>query len=283
MTAYLLTAALDDMAGSAHRSRDVCVGRGVGSIVRDAMATTTPFALLTVSFVLGLRHALDADHVAAVATITSERRSAWSASAVGALWGLGHTAALLVLACAVIAFGLHVPAQAANALELGVATMLIGLGGRSLWSLGSAGVLHSHVHAHGWRVHAHPHLHRHVHSDAHAAVVATNIDPHHGAQVWRRPLLVGLMHGAAGSAAPMMIVLTTIPSRALALLYVAVFGVGSIAGMALTSALVGIPFVLAGTRSTRITAALRIGAALASITVGLGLAWRVGAASGLGL
>jgi hypothetical protein len=122
-----------------------------------------------------------------------------------------------------------------------------------------------------------------VHSDASVPSVPPSGEAHHGAQVWRRPLLVGLMHGAAGSAAPMMIVLTTIPSPALALLYVAVFGLGSVVAMAMVSALVAIPFALAGERSTRVTATLRVGAAVASISVGVGLAWRVSTASGFGL
>ena len=251
-------------------------------MVRDDMGTS-PVALLTMSFVLGLRHALDTDHVAAVATIASERRGAWSASAVGAAWGLGHTAALLVFASVVIAFGVHVSPRAASVLELAVATMLIGLGGRSLWAIASGGVLHWHVHAHGWRVHAHPHIHRRVQADAPGTALVGRDEPHHGARVWRRSLLIGLLHGAAGSAVPMMIVLTTIPSPARALLAVAVFGLGSIAGMALVSALVGLPFVLAGGRSSRLEGALRTGAALASIAVGCGLAWRIGASGGFEL
>ena len=281
MTTGLLRASSGDLVGSTSRVGGACVGGRRTSLVRDGMETS-PFALLSVSFVLGLRHALDADHVAAVATITSERRSAWSASATGAVWGLGHTAALLVLGCALIAFGVHVSPRIANLLEFGVAAMLVGLGARSLWSIASGGVLHSHVHVHGWRVHAHPHLHRHTHSDASVPSIPPSGQSHHAAPVWRRPLLVGLMHGAAGSAAPMMVVLTTIPSPTLALLYVAVFGLGSVAGMAMASALVAIPFVVAGERSTRVAATLRVGAAVASISVGLGLAWRVGAVSGLG-
>jgi hypothetical protein len=159
--------------------------------------------------------------------------------------------------------------------------MLIGLGVRVLWALAAGGVVHSHVHAHGSRIHVHPHVHAHMYSRLHAPALTAATDVHHPVPVWRRPLLVGVMHGAAGSAAPMMIVLATIPSRALAFVYVAVFGVGSIAGMALMSALVGIPFALAGERSARLTATLRIGAALASITVGVELARRVGVESGL--
>jgi ABC-type nickel/cobalt efflux system permease component RcnA len=236
---------------------------------------TSLLTLLTLSFLLGLRHALEVDHIAAVATIASARRGMWSSSIVGALWGLGHTAALLLMAGAVIGFGLRIPPSVASMLELGVAVMLIGLGVRLLWSLAAGGVVHWHVHAHGMRMHAHPHVH------PPGAREAT--DPHHAVRTWRRPLLVGLMHGAAGSAGLMMVVLATIPSPALALVYVGVFGVGSIGGMIVMSALVGMPFALAADRFVRVAAGLRIGAALASVAVGLGLAWRIGVESGLWL
>jgi hypothetical protein len=236
----------------------------------------SPLALLTLSFVLGLRHALEVDHLAAVVAIASARRGIWSSSIVGALWGLGHTAALLLVAGAVIAFGVHIPPRVASLLELAVALMLIGLGVHLLWSLAVGGVVHWHVHAHGSRVHAHPHIHPHG-SAPHTA------DPHHVVHEWRRPMIVGLLHGAAGSAALMVVVLASVPSPALVLLYVAVFGIGSIAGMVSMSALVGMPFAFAAERFVRITAALRAGAALASVAVGLGLAWQIGVERGLWL
>ncbi|TMB01065.1 MAG: hypothetical protein E6J70_08960, partial [Deltaproteobacteria bacterium] len=89
---------------------------------------TTPLALLGFGFLLGVRHALDVDHLAAVSTIVSERRSLWSSSLVGALWGLGHTAALLAASVAVIALHTEIPPRLAHGLELCVALMLVGLG-----------------------------------------------------------------------------------------------------------------------------------------------------------
>lgn len=244
---------------------------------------TTPLALLALSFVLGLRHALEVDHLAAVATIAARRGPGrggmWSASAVGALWGLGHTTALLVVAVGVLAFQVPIPPALASALELGVAFMLIGLGARLLWSMWAGAVVHTHVHAHGAVVHAHPHVH--PAEGAYGRVPHADAGAHHRLRVWRRPMLVGLAHGTAGSAALMLLVAATIPSRSLALAYVAAFGIGSLGGMVVMSAIVGLPLALAAERSARIADALRASAALASVGVGLALAWRIAVDHGL--
>ena len=227
----------------------------------------TPLTLLGFGFVLGLRHALDVDHLAAVSTLVTQRRSLWRASLVGALWGLGHTAALL--AASVVVIGLHaeIPPRLASALELGVAVMLVVLGLNLLRTVWTGGTLHHHVHSHGDRAHVHPHLHD---SDP------TTGDGHHHLRTGRRPFLVGLVHGLAGSGALMLAVLATIPSPALALAYVGIFGAGSIAGMMAMSTLFGLPLVLVGGRFASAELALRLGAALGSLAVGLRLAWELG-------
>jgi len=231
----------------------------------------TPLAVLGFGFILGLRHALDVDHLAAVSTIVSQRRSLWRSSLVGALWGLGHTAALL--AASVVVIGLHteIPPRVSRGLELGVALMLIGLGLNLLRTLWTGGTLHHHVHSHGSRPHVHPHLH-----GAHEV----GRDGHHHVRTGRRPFVVGLVHGLAGSGALMLAVLATIPSPALALVYVAIFGAGSIAGMVAMSTLFGVPLALAGGRFARAELALRLGAALGSLAVGLRLAWQLGVGAG---
>jgi len=234
---------------------------------------TTPLALLGFGFVLGVRHALDVDHLAAVSTIVSQRRGLWSSSLVGALWGLGHTAALLVVAAAVVALHAQIPPGLARGLELGVALMLIGLGINLLRTVGGGGRVHHHLHAHGGHRHAHPHLH--------APARLPTGSAHHGARSGRRPFLIGLVHGLAGSAGLMLAVLATIPSPAVALGYVATFGCGSIGGMVAMSALLGVPLTLAAERFSRAEVALRVCAALGSVTVGLVLAWQIGLAPGV--
>ena len=225
---------------------------------------TTALGLLGFGFLLGLRHALDVDHVAAVSTIVSERRSLWSSSVVGALWGLGHTAALLAAALAVVALHAEIPPRVALGLELGVALMLIGLGLNLLWTLWAGGRLHHHAHRHGLRRHVHPHVHPHAHGEVLAG--------HHPVGIGRKPLLVGVVHGLAGSAGLMLAVCATIPSAPLALGYVAVFGCGSIAGMVAMSALLGMPLALAAERFAGAERALRACAAVGSVTVGVVLA-----------
>src|SRR6185369_4985281 len=222
--------------------------------------------LLLLGFVLGLRHALDVDHLAAVSTIVSGWRSVASASLVGVVWGLGHTAALVAVGVVVIGLHAEIPPAVARALELGVAVMLVGLGANLLWTLWRGGV-HVHGHAHGGR----EHVHFHVHGTTDGGVG----HHHHAVRAARRPFAVGVVHGLAGSAGLMLAILATIPSPSLALAYVGVFGAGSIAGMVAMSALLGLPLVLAADRFARAEAVLRTCAGIGSIVVGVALGWRM--------
>jgi high-affinity nickel permease len=233
--------------------------------------TSGPLAILGLGFVLGLRHALDVDHLAAVSTLVSQRGGILRSSLIGAVWGLGHTAALLAAGFAVIALHAEISPQVALALELGVAVMLVGLGLNLLWTLWQGGTIHLHAHEHGGHHHVHPH--RHVAGDSQDHV------QHHPVAV-RRPFLVGLVHGLAGSAALMLAVLATIPSPTVALAYILVFGVGSVGGMMLMSTLLGLPLALARERFVRAELALRAMAGLGSVAIGLVLAWRIGVESG---
>jgi ABC-type nickel/cobalt efflux system permease component RcnA len=242
-------------------------------VTKSSTVPTTPLALLGLGFLLGVRHALDLDHLAAVSTIVGERRGLRGSSLVGALWGLGHTAALLVVAALVVAFRTEIPPAVAHGLELAVALMLIGLGVNLLRTLWMGGRIHVHVHDHDGRRHAHPHVH--------GAAEAHEGAGHHAPWRRRRPFLVGLVHGLAGSVGLMLAVLATISTPALALAYVVAFGCGSIGGMAAMSALMGLPLAVAAERFSRAEVALRACAAVASVVVGLGVAWRVGGEMGI--
>jgi len=234
---------------------------------QDYLMPTTALGLLAFGFVLGLRHALEVDHLAAVSTIVSQRRSVGSATLVGALWGVGHTVALFVMALVVIGLHAEIPPSVARALELVVAAMLIGLGLNLLRTLGRGGRLHIHAHSHDGRLHVHPHVHP---VDA--------ADHRHGPL--RRPLLVGIVHGLAGSGAVMLVVVAAIPSPALALAYVLVFGAGSIGGMVAMSALLGMPIVLAAERFRHAEPITRACAALGSVAVGVLIVWEIAIRSG---
>ena len=238
------------------------------------MTAASPSALgvLVLGFGLGLRHALDVDHVAAVSAIVSRRPGLWSASAVGALWGLGHTCALLAVALLVVVAHVEIPGWLAPGLEIGVAAMLIGLGVNLFRTLRQGGTLHVHRHRHGVREHVH--LHAHGHAGAHGAF-------HHAVPGARRPFCVGVVHGLAGSAGLMLAVVATIPSRALALCYVVTFGCGSIGGMLLMSLVLGVPATLAADRGARLGHALQLCAAACCVGVGMLLAWRVGVDAGV--
>lgn len=214
---------------------------------------------------MGLRHALEPDHLAAVSTIVSDRKSVWSSSLVGGLWGIGHTLALLIAGIAVVAFQFEISGRLANILELAVGVMLLALGAQTLWKVFSGGSVHTHVHAHGGVIHAHPHVHAVEEVQAHAAPAPT----HHGLKLNPKPLFVGLVHGLAGSGALMLLILATISSPAVAILYILIFGAGSIGGMMLMSMLIGLPFHFTAGRFVSLDKWLRSGAGLFSLTFGI--------------
>ena len=205
------------------------------------------------------------------------RRSKPPAAARGAQT-IGHTAALLAVAVVLIALEVRIPPALGLALELGVALMLIALGASLLRALWCGGPLHMHAHEHGARIHVHPHLH-----DPLPVRHAGHSLDGHGHHVHRtaRPVLVGMVHGLAGSAGLMLAVLATIPDPAAALGYVAAFGVGSVGGMATMSTLLGLPLAWAADRFRRLDTALRVSAAVASVGVGLWLAWGIGTEAGI--
>jgi hypothetical protein len=253
----------------------------------DSITTTSALAF---GFVLGLRHAVEADHLAAVSAIVSERRGVVGASLLGGLWGVGHTISLVAAALAVILFDVRVGERTALLLESCVGVMLVALGANALRNLARGGRLHLHFHRHGGREHAHPHVHgasdlAHGHdkndlAHEHARPTQT-AHTHHGLRFDSRTLFVGMLHGLAGSAALMLLVASTVESRLAGLLYVVVFGVGSAGGMMLMGALVSLPLRLTAARFTRANLLVRGAAGLFSLGLGLLMIYETGAAGGL--
>ncbi|HYN86223.1 MAG TPA: hypothetical protein VER32_13330 [Pyrinomonadaceae bacterium] len=229
---------------------------------------------LAFGFVLGLRHAVEADHLAAVSAIVSERKSLWGSALVGGLWGVGHTLSLLAAGAAVTLLGVRIGERAALALEFCVGLMLVALGANALRKLARGGRVHLHAHRHGGREHVHPHVHSAHDEDA-------SPHAHHSLRLDARTLAVGMLHGFAGSAALMLVVLSTAKSPLAALLYVAVFGAGSIGGMMLMSALVSLPLRLTAARFGRANLALRCAAGLFSLGFGLFMVYEIGSAGRL--
>jgi high-affinity nickel-transport protein len=258
----------------------------------------TLLSLISVGFFLGMRHATDADHVIAVATIVSRQRSMRGAALVGAVWGIGHSLTILLVGGGIILFSVTIPPRLGLTMELIVGIMLVllgimNLGGILQWIRDLVGPaespVHSHTHAHG--DYAHSHVHRHV--------------PGHGAadhghreedtpQAWLdqrlgrlpvyqavRPLIVGVVHGLAGSAAVALLVLTTVRDPAWAAAYLVFFAVGTVAGMMLITAAIAAPFAYTAARLGRFNRHLRIASGLLSVAFGLFLIYQIGFVSGL--
>jgi len=233
-------------------------------------------ALLALGLVFGLKHATEVDHVVAVSTIVSEHRSVLRSALVGGLWGLGHTASLIIVGVVVLVFRVAIPQRVANWLEFGVALMIIALGVLAITRvLRRRADIHLHRHSHDGQ--SHVHVHFHDHSNEHAAFASGEPSPsphsHAIALIGFKPLLVGAMHGLAGSAALTLLVLTQIQSISLGLFYLALFGLGSTTGMLLMSGLIGLPFALSGRRLTSINYGLQTIAGTVSIAFGLWYAY----------
>jgi nickel/cobalt exporter len=190
-------------------------------------------AALSLGLLLGLKHATDADHVVAVTTFVSQESSILRSCWIGAFWGVGHTLSLAVAGVLVIGLKVNVPEWLADRLELGVAAMLVLLGASViLRTLRPKAELHRHYHAHDRDAKA-AHSHWHIHLLGHSH--------DHSGWTHARPLLAGIVHGAAGSAALMLMVLSTIRSPLEAFLYILIFGLGSILGMVAISFLLAVP------------------------------------------
>lgn len=245
------------------------------------MDTLSTIWLLVLGFGLGLKHAIEADHLAAVSTIVSERKSVWSASLVGGLWGIGHTISLFIAGVLVIIFRFEISDRLALALEFCVALMLVALGINSLRKVARAGQIHLHMHRHGNRLHAHPHLHDESAIHNHGHNENTETHTHHDIAFKARPLIVGMIHGLAGSGAVMLLVLSTISSRPVGLTYIFIFGIGSIGGMMLMSILIGLPIQLTANRFKWVEWTVRGGSGLLSLGFGLFLAYDIGFSHGL--
>jgi len=182
---------------------------------------------------LGMRHALEPDHLAAVSTLVTGERNSYKAAFLGACWGVGHTAALIAVGAVLVILRAQLPARVTDAFEFSVALMLVGLGVRAIYFAsrqGPAGPVH--VHHHGSRVHVHQGTPAHIHIGTWTLA--------------RRPLVVGAIHGLAGSGALTALVLATLPSTAARLTYMVVFGLGSTLGMAALSGLLGWPLARVG-------------------------------------
>lgn len=240
---------------------------------------TQLLALAGFGFLLGMRHATDADHVIAVTTILNRSRRFWDTTLIGALWGLGHTITVVLVGVLIIGFNVVIPPPVGLAMEFVVALMLIGLGILNLTGglrslterFTPPAPMHAHDHAHGDDSHGHLHGH-----GSNRGLLAT-----FGRYQLIRPVVVGLVHGLAGSAAVALLVLATIQDTGTALAYLVIFCVGVAAGMAVLTTVIGLPFMLSRTRSVQINRWLTIGSGVLSLAFGLLLAYEIAFVGGL--
>jgi hypothetical protein len=206
---------------------------------------------------LGMRHALEPDHLAAVSTLVSRERNGIKAAWLGVCWGVGHTFSLLVVGIALVVLRAQMPVRLSDAFECVVALMLIALGLRAILQavrLGPDGPMH--VHRHGGLVHTHAATDGHVHIGSWTLA--------------RRPLIVGAIHGLAGSGALTALVLTTLPTTAARLSYMALFGLGSTVGMAALSGLLGWPLARLGAHQAVVRSVTFL---VGFLSTGFGLYW----------
>ena len=226
-------------------------------------------AILGIGLLFGLKHATEVDHVVAVSTIVTQHRNVLRSALVGALWGAGHTVSLLIIGVIVLSLRIAIPESVSGWLEFGVALMIIGLGTASLWrSLRRRGDVHVHEHSHDGMSHVHVHFH-----ESQTQHDSRRQHSHTISRIGVKPVLIGMMHGLAGSGALTLLVLTQISSAWLGLLYLGVFGFGSVVGMILMSGLIGLPFALTARNLSSLHYRMQIVAAVVSIAFGLWYAY----------
>jgi sulfite exporter TauE/SafE len=228
------------------------------------MADSSYLTILGLGFILGLRHALDTDHLAAVSTVLAERPSLRASGLVGLSWGLGHTAVLLVVGVIVLVLRVPIPDPMAVAAEGVAGLMLVALGSllgarliRERW--------HLHPHDHGGTKHVHFHSHSHSRDHSHA-------------HWWRqsvRPLCIGMAHGLAGSAALLLLVVATADSVIEGLVYIAVFGCGSMLGMILIGLALSVPVLWSLRLGRPLFLAVQGLASIGSIALGCSIVYRI--------
>jgi high-affinity nickel permease len=240
---------------------------------RRGAVVTGLFTICALGFVLGVRHAADADHVVAISTIVARHRSVRGAALIGALWGVGHTLTVLLVGGAIILFRWVIPPRVGLSMELSVGAMLIVLGSANI-----AAVI-KRIRTDADRTpHERSPDQRHDHAPVRWLDQKLGMT---GVYSYVRPFVVGVVHGMAGSAAVALLVMATIGRSSWSLLYLLVFGVGTVVGMMVITAAIGVPFARAGEMRPQVGHGLRMAAGVLSLGFGLLIAYQTGWVDGL--
>jgi ABC-type nickel/cobalt efflux system permease component RcnA len=205
-------------------------------------------SILALGFVLGIKHAIEPDHVIAVSTIASQSKKLWRSSLAGVFWGIGHTMTLFMAGMAMILLKGRIPDKWALSMEFLVGVMLVYLGVISLISIKN---IHHHKHDHDHELHKHVHSHKYngKHSHYHQ----------HKNSSYIKSMFIGFVHGLAGSAAMVLLAMSSVENVWEGAAYILVFGAGTIVGMLFFTTILGVPFVFSAGK-------LRINKTLTQIT-----------------
>lgn len=206
---------------------------------------TNFITILGLGFLLGIRHATDSDHVIAISTITARQKNVKSSAVVGGMWGVGHCIMVTLVGILIIYFHLNIPSRIETLLEFGVGIMLVILGIINIFKIIRLPIIHKHEHSHEKKVHAHLHFHL------------------------IKPLLIGSMHGLAGSAAIALLILATISDPVSAAFYLLVFNVGVIVGMMIITTLIGASLVYVKNKINNLNTYFVLGSGIISFVFGL--------------
>jgi len=233
-------------------------------------------SVLILGFLLGMRHAIEADHVAAVASMTTRTKSLREAMRLGATWGLGHTLTLFLFGSIVIFSDSVIPDTMALSLEFVVGIMLVILGVDVIRRMRKERV-HFHLHKHDDGV---KHFHAHSHQGEGQHQKSTHEHTHQKG-FHLRSLFVGMMHGMAGSAALIVLTLQTVSSPIMGLVYIALFGFGSVFGMAVLASIIMIPLHHSAKNLTRFYHGFQTTIGVGTIALGVFVMYGIGVGEGL--
>lgn len=242
------------------------------------MQPVSPLSLLILGFLLGLKHATDADHIVAVTAIVSKQKTLRHAALVGVSWGIGHTLMIVVVGIAIILFHVVIPPRTQLTFEFIVAIMLVVLG--CLNVMGVMPIILSRLSG-SQQSHEHTSAAHHTHHDAFPAHLwhhrtLSEFVKEHGLFQLIRPLVVGLVHGLAGSAAVALLVLGSITNERTAILYLGIFGFGTIIGMMMLTTLIGLPIVAGSKTFARFDRTVTMLSGILSIGYGVYFGYQIG-------
>lgn len=229
----------------------------------------TIYSVLALGFILGIKHAIEPDHVIAVSTIASQSKKLWNASLAGVFWGIGHTATLFIVGIILIFMKGEIPEKWSLSLEFLVGIMLVYLGVKTILSFKN---IHMHHHVHDGEDHKHVHSHKKHGKHEHKI--------QHKKPRYLQSLLIGLVHGLAGSGAMVLLTMSTVKSIGEAAIYIIIFGAGTVIGMLFFTTIIGIPFVISKNRKG-ISGSLGLATGVISTLFGIYYMYNLGFNEGL--